>query len=153
MVKVKDLIKEKGFKVFAVPGTMTLAEAVSTMNEKHIGALMVVHEDKSLGIFTERDVVKQVAAGVDFATTKVEDADIKDLFVAHIDDDLEHAMSIMIQKNVRHLPIVEEGKLTGFLSMRDVAKVQVKSLEREVRHMKDYITGSGAGDALSDMWY
>ena len=152
MIKIRDLIKEKGFKVFAIPGSLTLKEAVGVMDEKRVGALIVVHEDKSLGMFTERDVVRQVASGVDFGSTKVEAVDIKDLFVAQIDDDLEYAMTIMIQKNIRHLPVVEEGKLAGFLSMRDVVKVQVKSLEAEVRHMKDFVSGDDAGSALSDMW-
>ena len=152
MVKISDLIKEKGFKVFAIPGSLTLAEAVGVMDEKRVGALIVVHEDKSLGMFTERDVVRQVASGADFNSTKVESVDIKDLFVAQSDDDLEYAMTIMIKKNIRHLPVVDGGKLAGFLSMRDVVKVQVKSLEAEVRHMKDFVSGSDAGTALSDMW-
>ena len=152
MVKIRDLIQEKGFKVFAIPGSLTLAEAVGVMDEKRVGALIVVHEDKSLGMFTERDVVRQVASGADFNSTKVEAVDIKDLFVAQSDDDLEYAMTIMIQKNIRHLPVVDGGKLAGFLSMRDVVKVQVKSLEAEVRHMKDFVSGSDAGTALSDMW-
>lgn len=152
MMKVRDLVKNKGFRVFAVPGKIAVSDAVNVMAEKNIGALIVVNDDKSLGMFTERDVVKLVAGGEDVKGRKVGDIATKDIFIAQADDDLDYAMSIMIQKNIRHLPVVDGGKLAGLLSMRDVVKVQVKSLESEVRYMKDFISGGDTQSVLSDMW-
>ncbi len=152
MVKIRDLVKEKGNRVYAVPGNMQLSEATSIMADKNVGALIVVNEDKSIGMFTERDVLKFVASGVDFQAKQVGGMVATDIFIAEAEDDLEYAMSIMIQKNIRHLPVLDEGKLVGVLSMRDVVKVQVKSLEAEVRYMKDFFSGSEAQSAISDIW-
>ena len=152
MVKIRDLVNEKGNRVFAVPGKMNLAEAAHVMADKNIGALIVVNEDKKIGMFTERDVLKHVSAGTDLATKTLEEVDITDVFIAQADDDLEYAMTVMIQKNIRHLPVLDEGKLVGVLSMRDVVKVQVKSLAAEVRYMKDFLVAGGdAQSVLSDM--
>ncbi len=152
MVKIRDLVNEKGNRVFAVPGSMNLAEAAHVMAEKNIGALIVVNEDKKIGMFTERDVLKHVSTGTDLATKTLEEVDITDVFIAQADDDLEYAMTVMIQKNIRHLPVLDEGKLVGVLSMRDVVKVQVKSLAAEVRYMKDFLVAGGdAQNVLSDM--
>ena len=151
-MKIRDLVNEKGNRVFAVPGSMNLLEAASVMADKNIGALIVVNEDKKIGMFTERDVLKHVSAGTDLATKTLEEVDITDIFIAQADDDLEYAMTVMIQKNIRHLPVLDEGKLVGVLSMRDVVKVQVKSLAAEVRYMKDFLVAGGdAQNVLSDM--
>ncbi len=151
-MKIRDLVNEKGNRVFAVPGKMNLTEAAHVMAEKNIGALIVVNEDKKIGMFTERDVMKHVSAGTDMTTKTLEEVDITDIFIAQADDDLEYAMTVMIQKNIRHLPVLDEGKLVGVLSMRDVVKVQVKSLAAEVRYMKDFLVAGGdAQSVLSDM--
>lgn len=152
MVKIRDLVNEKGNRVFAVPGKMKLSEAAQVMAEKKIGALIVVNEDKNIGMFTERDVLTHVAKGTDLVTTTLESVDITDIFIAQADDDLDYAMTLMISKNIRHLPVLDDGKLAGVLSMRDVIKVQVKSLEAEVRYMKDFLSSGEAQNALSDMW-
>ncbi len=152
MVKIRDLVNEKGNRVYAVPGNMNLSEAAQVMAEKNIGALIVVNEDKKIGMFTERDVLKHVSAGTDLASSTLEEVDITDIFIAQADDDLDYAMTVMIQKNIRHLPVLDEGKLVGVLSMRDVVKVQVKSLAAEVRYMKDFLVAGGdAQSVLSDM--
>ncbi len=152
MVKIRDLVNEKGNRVYAVPGNMNLQEAAHVMAEKNIGALIVVNEDKKIGMFTERDVLKHVSAGTDLSAKTLEEVDITDIFIAQADDDLEYAMTVMIQKNIRHLPVLDEGKLVGVLSMRDVVKVQVKSLAAEVRYMKDFLVAGGdAQNVLSDM--
>lgn len=76
---------------------------------------------------------------------------ISDIFIAQADDDVEYAMTIMIQKGIRHLPVLEKGRLAGVISMRDVVKVQVKNLHAEVRYMKDFFTSGSIQDSLSDM--
>ena len=152
MIKIRELVNEKGNRVYAVPGNMVLSEATHVMAEKNIGALIVVNEDKSIGVFTERDVLKQVAADADMDARTVGEVITTDIFIAEADDDLDYAMSIMIQKNIRHLPVLDKGKLVGVLSMRDVVKVQVKNMKAEVHYMKDFLSGSEAQTALSDIW-
>ena len=142
-MKLAELIKGKGFEVIAVDGGTTLADAIKKMVERNIGAILVVNDGKPDGIFTERDVLKQWVATTDPNLTPIRAVMTTNLIVADVEDELEYAMSIMIQKGVRHLPVVEKGKLVSVLSMRDVVKVQVKNLQAEVHYLKDFIDDIG----------
>ena len=142
-MKVKELIKNKGFEVIAVDSGTRLSDAIRKMVDRNIGALLIVDDGKTVGMFTERDVLKSWAAGKDFAATPISDVMTKNIVVAETGDDLEYAMSIMIQKGVRHLPVLEKGKLVSVLSIRDVVKAQVSSLVAEVHYLKDFISEIG----------
>ncbi len=143
-MKIKDLIKDKGFEVIAVDSGTTLAEAVRKMEDRNIGALLIMGEgSKPAGIFTERDVLKCWTAGHDFNSTAIGTVMTKDLIVAEVGDDLEYAMSIMIQKKLRHLPVLDSGAVVSVLSIRDVVKAQVSNLQAEVHYLKDFITDIG----------
>ena len=142
-MKIKELVKNKGFEVIAVDAGTTLGDAIKKMIDRNIGAILVVEDSKPAGIFTERDVLKQWAAAGDPNLTPMRDVMTTNLIVVDVDDEIEYAMTIMIQKGVRHMPVVEKGKLVSVLSMRDVVKVQVKNLEAEVHYLKDFISDIG----------
>lgn len=142
-MKINELVKSKGFEVIAVDADTTLGEAIRKMIDRNIGALLVVQDGKPGGIFTERDVLRQWAAAADPNLTPIKDVMTSDLIIADVEDDLEYAMTIMIQKGVRHMPVVDKGKLVSVLSMRDVVKAQVKNLQAEVHYLKDFITDIG----------
>lgn len=142
-MKIKDLIKTKGFEVIAVDGDTPVAEAIRKMVDRNIGALLIMEEGKPRGMFTERDVLKCWVKGRDFATSPVRETMSRDLVVAEAGDDLEYAMSIMTQRGVRHLPVLEGGRLVSVLSIRDVVKAQVSHLKAEVHFLKDFITEIG----------
>jgi CBS domain-containing protein len=72
---------------------------------------------------------------------KLEDFMVTDLIVAVPDDELENIAMIMVEKNIRHLPVVENNKVVGMLSVRDIIQTQVKKLTSEIHYLKDYITG------------
>lgn len=144
-MKIRDLIKNKGFEVIAVDGSTTVAYAIVKMNERNIGSLLIVDEGRPIGMFTERDVVKCWAVKGSCEDIKVKDIMTKELVVAELDDDVSYAMSIMIQRKVRHLPVMDKGKVVSVLSIRDVVKAQVSDLEAEVRYLKDYITDKYPG--------
>jgi CBS domain-containing protein len=143
MMKIKELIKNKGFEVIAVDSETPVSEAIRKMVDRNIGALLIVDDGQTVGMFTERDVLKSWSAGKDFAATAIRDVMTKNIVVAETGDDLEYAMSIMIQKGVRHLPVLEKGKLVSVLSIRDVVKAQVSSLVAEVHYLKDFISEIG----------
>ena len=153
-MKIKDILKTKGFEVIAVESSVTINVAVNKMVERNIGAVLVVDEGKPVGLFTERDALRcwsspRCEAGrmqeADFSKIHIKDVMTKDIFIATPDDDLNYAMAIMIEKNIRHLPIVDQGKVVSMVSIRDIVKLQLSSLETEIHYLKDYITGEYSG--------
>lgn len=142
-MKIRELIKDKGFEVIAVDGDTTVATAITKMVDRNIGALLIVENGKTAGIFTERDVMRQWVSEHDPNLTKMKEVALKDLVVVDVTDDVEYAASIMIQKGVRHMPVLDGGRLVSVLSMRDVVKAQVKNLKAEVHYLKDFIKEVG----------
>lgn len=142
-MKLRDLIKSKGFEVIAVDSETSVASAIKKMVDRNIGALLIVDDGATVGMFTERDVLKCWANGLPFEQTQIKNVMSKDLMVADIEESVSYAASIMTQKGIRHLPVLESGKLVSVLSMRDVVRAEVKSLEEEVHYLKDFITDAG----------
>jgi len=140
--KVRALIKDKGLEVIAVDSEATVAQAINKMVERNIGAVLVMEDGSPSGMFTERDVLRCWKAKKDF-DVPVREVMTRDLLAVKADDDLGYAMSIMIQRGVRHLPVVDRGVVVSVLSIRDVVRAQVSSLEAEVHYLKEFITSAG----------
>lgn len=140
-MKVKDLMKDKGFEVIAVDIETTVADAIDKMVDRNIGALLVVDEGMTAGIVTERDLLRCWASRGRCEKVIVKDVMTKDLLIVEVDDDISYAMSVMIQKKVRHMPVLDRGKVVSVLSIRDLVKAHVSDLQAEMHYLKDYITG------------
>jgi|SRR5439155_3254496 len=116
----------------------TLAEAARKMWEQQTGSLLVMEGEDLLGIITERDILKAVATGSPLQEIRISEVMTKDLVTVHPGLSLREAAAIMTDKWIRHLPVVERGKLVGILSQRDLAGVlagalnEPESLERLV---------------------
>ena len=143
-MKVKELLDTKGKNVVSIDAAKSVEDALKEMGTKKISAMMVTENARSVGIFTERDVVKCYLScdGKSFKNIILKDAMTSNLIVAQMDDDLKDIMSVMVEKNIRHLPVVEDGNVSGMLSIRDVIQTQVGKLTSEIHYLKDYITGS-----------
>lgn len=141
-LKVKDLLKDKGLEVIAIDSGATVDTAIRKMIERNIGAILVMEDGSCVGLFTERDVLKCWAHHSSVDTVAIKDVMSKDLLVLEPEDDLDYAMTIMTNKKIRHLPVVDHGKLVGLVSIRDVVKYHIGNLEAEVHYLKDYIRGS-----------
>lgn len=143
-MNVKDLLDAKGKDVVSIDAGSSVEDAIRVMNSRKISAMMVTDHSKSVGIFTERDVVKCYLTheGKGFKEIMLKDIMTTDLIVAQMDDDLNNIMSVMVEKNIRHLPVVNDGNVIGMLSIRDVIQTQVGKLTSEIHYLKDYITGS-----------
>lgn len=139
---LREIIKGKGYEVIAVDGALTVAEAVRKMVDRNIGSLLVMCDDGATGVFTERDVLKCWAAGK-LGDYPISEVMTKDLIVVQATDSLEDAMTIMIQRGIRHLPVMDAGKIVSVLSMRDVVKAQVGQLQAEVHYLKEFLTERG----------
>ena len=101
----------------------TLAEAARKMWEQQTGSLVVLEGETLAGIITERDILKAVATGTELEKTRVEDVMVRDLVTIHPGASLREAASVMTDKWIRHLPVIDQGKLVGILSQRNLAGV------------------------------
>ena len=106
----------------------TMAEAARKMWEQQTGSLLVMDSDELLGIITERDVLKAVATGRPLEGTRVSDAMTKDVVTVPPAMTLREAAAVMADKWIRHLPVVEQGRVVGILSQRDLAGVLAGAL-------------------------
>jgi CBS domain-containing protein len=142
-MKVRDLLETKGKDTVSIDVSSSVDDAIRSMHARKISAIMVTENGKTAGIFTERDVVRSYIAsnGKNFKEISVRDHMIKDLIVAVPDEDLHEVSATMVEKNIRHLPVVENGRVIGMLSIRDIIQTQVTKLTSEIHYLKDYITG------------
>ncbi len=141
MAKVKELIKDR--QTYTVQDHETVLEAARFMVEHNIGAVPVLREGKLVGIFSERDIMKRVVAQAhDPRTTKVSEIMTKDPVTVTPESTDEQCMLLMRDNNCRHLPICEDKKLWGLISLRDLLAHHVEEKEEEARHLKAYIHSS-----------
>lgn len=140
---VKELLKAKGKDIITIEGESSVEDAIRSMYARKISAILVIENGRPIGIFTERDVVRCYIStgGKPFNEVLIKDAMTADLIVAEPDDELDNIMSVMVQKNIRHLPVVDKGRIVGMLSIRDVIQTQIGRLQSEIHYLKDYITG------------
>jgi CBS domain-containing protein len=139
---MRDILKEKGSEVLTVDMDAGIPEVARIMMEKNIGALLVEDDGKLCGIVTERDVVRILGrTGCDMEGLRAADIMVKseNLLVAEADDQNDYVMAVMVQKNFRHMPIVDEGEIVGLISIRDVVKAHVKKLQAQVHFLTEYV--------------
>lgn len=141
---VKELLKMKGEGVISMDSSNSVEEAIRSMDARKISAVVVTEGGSPVGIFTERDVVKCYvrSGGRSFHDILLKQAMTRDLIVAEGSEDVNNIMSVMIQENIRHLPVTNGGALIGMLSARDVIQAHIGKLKAEIHHLKDYIAGS-----------
>ncbi len=142
MVTVKKLLEAKRKGFWTVSPDASAFEALQLMAEKDVGALLVVgQENKLLGIFTERDYSRKVVLkGRSSKDTPVGDLMTESVYCVAPDDPIENCMSIMNDKRVRHLPVLDRGKLVGLVSIRDVVNMIISERETTIRHLEEYIS-------------
>lgn len=137
---VQDILRVKGQEVVTVPPTLNVLEATRLMNDRRIGAVVVVEGEEIRGIFTERDVLTRVvAAGRDPATTLL--AEVMTAPIVHCSPttSLEECRVIFTSKRIRHLPVLEEGKLAGLITSGDLLAHEVREHQETIRHLENYI--------------
>lgn len=138
MKKLRDVMIP-GF-LTTVRRSSTVAEAVRLMATRNVGIVAVCDGDELVGVFSERDVVRRIVdRGLDPARTQVESVMTTDIVVADPDDDCKSAMRKMDQANIRHLPVVEQGRLLSMLSVRDLMRVEIDDQGEELRYLHEYL--------------
>lgn len=144
MATVRDMIRKKGYEVFTIAPEVTVYEALEMMAKHNIGALLVMTGDEIKGIVSERDCIRKVdVMGRQARDTKVSDIMTSSVITVDANQPLEDCMSLMIEKNIRHLPVCEGKQLLGVVSVRDVLKEMIEVQQMMLSQLERYITGGG----------
>jgi CBS domain-containing protein len=142
MYTVRHLLQIKGNRVWSIAPKTTVYEALELMAAQNIGAVLVVEGDKIVGIFTERDYARKVILkGKTSKTATVGELMTTEVLYVNPDDAIENCMALMTGKRARHLPVLENGKLVGVISIGDVVKAIISDREIMIRELERYITG------------
>jgi CBS domain-containing protein len=141
MGKVRNIIQTKGNAVFSVQSGITVYNALELMFEKSIGALLVVDNGKFVGIFTERDYARKlILKGKSSKETLIREVMTERPITVALDTSIEDCMKIMSDKKIRHLPIMENEKLLGLISVGDVVKFIIEEQKFIIENLEQYIT-------------
>lgn len=144
MPTVRDMIRKKGSEVFSILPDATVYDALDIMARHNTGALMVVSGNKVDGILSERDCIRKLdLAGRAAKTTKVSEIMTSKVVYVEAGQQLEECMALMIDKNIRHLPVFDGKELLGLISVRDVLKEVVDVQKFMISQLEHYITGGG----------
>jgi CBS domain-containing protein len=140
--RIRDVLRKKGEEVHSVGPLATVIDAVNTMNDHHVGSVLVCEDGHPVGIFSERDVlVRVVATHRDPRETLVRDVMTTRLHTASPDDTLLEVMRLMTDRRCRHVPVMENDRLIGLVSIGDLTKATQHNLRQEVRQLSSYIGG------------
>lgn len=137
---VRDILQTKGVTVHCCGPDDTLADVVELLVGHNIGSLVVLQDDEMIGIITERDILRASAAsrGV-LESVRVQERMTRCPVVATPDEEVSDTMGVMTERRIRHLPVLENGRLVGIISIGDIVKAQHAELSRENHYLKSYI--------------
>jgi len=143
MINIRHILQEKGNEIWSVTPQTSVLNALKLMADKNIGALVVLEGDKLVGIFSERDYARKVIlkgkASKDTAVQEIMTSVIVTVRPSHT---VEECMELMTDKRVRHLPVIEEDRLLGVISIGDVVKALISDKEFMIKQLEHYITGT-----------
>lgn len=142
-MRIREVLDDKGMSVVTVGPDRTVLDAMRILVEHNIGSVIVTQEETTLGILTERDVLRLGATDPgSLSTTLVGEAMTKDLVVGVAEDLVDYAAAVMTANRIRHLPIVDGDRLTGVVSIGDVVNALKQEKEVENRYLREYIQGA-----------
>ena len=142
MPNAESVLEKKGREVATVDRADSVLDAAQEMNRRRIGAVVVRDGDRVVGIFTERDILNRVvAAGLSPGGTQVGTVMTAPMAVCRRDSKLSECKSVMTQKRIRHLPVVEEGKLYGIISIGDIMASEVADQQATIEYLHEYLHG------------
>jgi signal-transduction protein with cAMP-binding, CBS, and nucleotidyltransferase domain len=145
MATVKHLVNSKTDSThYAVKANETVLKALRIMTAANIGSVLVMEEEKIIGIFTERDYLqKGELQGRTAAQTTVREVMTDAMYTVTTETSTDECMAVMMKLHIRHLPVVENGILVGIISMRDVVAAAVDERETKIKGLEDFIRESG----------
>ena len=141
-MRINEVLKRKTLDgVVTISPDATVRELIGLLAEHNVGALIVSTDGSSVdGIVSERDVVRRLRDGAELLDGAVHSIMTSEVHTCELDHDLDSLMSLMTERRIRHLPVVENGALRGLGSIGDVVKGRLSELEAETQHLTDYIS-------------
>jgi CBS domain-containing protein len=142
MKLVKNILGTKGGTIWHIAPDDSVLDAIKMMAEKGVGALLVMEGDNLAGIISERDYARKIILkGRSSEMTPVKDIMTAQVFCARPEQTVEECMSVMTEKHIRHLPVVEDEKVVGVLSIGDLVKAIIEEQHFTIKQLEMYITG------------
>ena len=142
MKLVQHLLDSKGRQVISIAPDASVFQAIKLMADKAVSSLVVMKDDKLLGIITERDYARKVIIkGRSSDTTQVAEIMTSDVVTASRSQTVNQCMGVMTERSIRHLPVVEDDKVIGMISMRDLVQAIIADQQEEIEQLESYISG------------
>jgi CBS domain-containing protein len=140
-MRLRDILKDKDSTLYAIDGDADIKTAACKLTDHRIGAIVILDKDDHLqGILSERDISKAVGSDDSAATAgPVSSIMTRDVITCHPDHEISELFHIMVDNNIRHLPVMENDRVVGMLSIRDISRALVKHYESENRDLKNLI--------------
>lgn len=142
MKHVRDILKAKGSVVYSVEPNTMVYSAIEQMCDRNIGGLLIVENNKLVGIFTERDYARKlILKGKSSKDTPIKDLMTPNPFTVTPDSSIEDCMKLMSGKHIRHLPVAQGDTLIGMISIGDVVKYIIEDQKATIEQLEGYISG------------
>lgn len=143
MGKVKNILQAKGGSIVSVEPAITVYKAIELMSDKNISSLLITDtQGKLLGIFTERDYARKlILKGKSSKDTLIKELMTQNPVTVGSDSSIEDCMKVMTDKHIRHLPVVDSGKIMGMISIGDLVRFIIEEQKGIIQDLEQYITG------------
>jgi CBS domain-containing protein len=142
MLRIRDVLKTKGSDIWSVSSKVTVYKALEVMAEKNVGALLVVEDEKLVGIFSERDYARKVVLkGKHAQDILLEELMTKEVYSVTPSETVEECMAVMTAAHCRHMPVYEDKKLVGVVSIGDIVNATIIEHKVKIRDLEKYIAG------------
>lgn len=142
MATVEQLLQSKGRDIWSIDPNSSVFEAIQLMADKGVGALLVMDGENLVGILSERDYARKVILmGKSSKQTPVNDIMTKNVLFVRPDQTVEECMALMTEKHIRHLPVVDNNRVAGMISLGDLVKTIIAEQQFTIQQLEQYISG------------
>lgn len=140
---VNQILNTKGNNVYSVISTISVYDAIKVMGEKNVGAILIIEENQLKGILSERDYARKIVLKDKSSKhTLVSEIMVSNVITVKLTDDLDFCMELMISKRIRHLPVIDDDKVIGLISIGDVVKSIIEKQKETIQMLDSYINGT-----------
>lgn len=140
---VNQILSTKGDYVYSIVSTISVYDAIKVMGEKNVGAILIIEDDQLKGILSERDYARKIVLqGKSSKNTLVNEIMVSKVVTVQPTDDLDYCMELMISRRIRHLPVIENDKVIGLISIGDVVKSIIEKQKETIQLLDSYINGT-----------